>query len=580
MSTTVDLGKITASVTVGTTTTGAAGTNASVSNSGTTQDAVLNFTIPRGAQGVQGPQGSTGPAGPAGPTGPQGPMGDVAVITPEQQAAFTMYSTTGQNTNGPMTQKAVTDALAAGSISYDNSQSGLAATDVQGALGELNSGLNDYEEISWISVPLHNGWINDSQNWASRANTRYRVWPVAEGEVYKLTTNSVGAIQAAWLASYNYSSDPTSGSPDFAPNYTGKLPQQAMNTTKEYIVPSGAHFLYILYYVNGANRTPSYWGKKYNKIDSLAEMVSANENALQNINVENLDFSGDVTNDLVLSDEDNFDIVQFRNGHIFTKNFASDKMKIAAYLQNRCSGKICAIVGDSISSYDGQAPSGYAYYYPQGNVNNVNATWWKITCDILGMTPVNCAWSGSKTIGAPKGATAVAGCSDQRIADCGRNGTPDIIIFYMGTNDFGNEVALGTWDVNTAIIDDSEYTSSQQISNFRDAYALMLKKARVAYPDAKIYCCTLIDTVTLDSNAGWPSNNGNGVTIYTWNENIKEIADALGCSVIDLHSCGLHFFNIENHSVDATKGKVPGLHPDSWGHIQIAAKVITHLISE
>lgn len=111
MSTTVDLGKITASVTVGTTTTGAAGTNASVSNSGTTQDAVLNFTIPRGAQGVQGPQGSTGPAGPAGPTGPQGPMGDVAVITPEQQAAFTMYSVTGQNTDGPMTQKAVTDAL-------------------------------------------------------------------------------------------------------------------------------------------------------------------------------------------------------------------------------------------------------------------------------------------------------------------------------------------------------------------------------------------------------------------------------------------------------------------------------------
>ena len=109
MSTTVDLGKITASVTVGTTTTGAAGTNASVSNSGTTQDAVLNFIIPRGAQGVQGPQGVQGNTGPAGPTGPQGPMGDVAVITPEQQAAFTMYSVPGQNTDGPMTQKAVTD---------------------------------------------------------------------------------------------------------------------------------------------------------------------------------------------------------------------------------------------------------------------------------------------------------------------------------------------------------------------------------------------------------------------------------------------------------------------------------------
>ena len=43
-----------ATVSVGTTTTGAAGSNASVSNSGTSSAAVLNFTIPRGAKGDQG----------------------------------------------------------------------------------------------------------------------------------------------------------------------------------------------------------------------------------------------------------------------------------------------------------------------------------------------------------------------------------------------------------------------------------------------------------------------------------------------------------------------------------------------
>lgn len=43
-----------ATVTVGTTTTGEAGTNASVTNSGTSSAAVLNFTIPRGAQGAPG----------------------------------------------------------------------------------------------------------------------------------------------------------------------------------------------------------------------------------------------------------------------------------------------------------------------------------------------------------------------------------------------------------------------------------------------------------------------------------------------------------------------------------------------
>jgi hypothetical protein len=43
--------------------TSAAGTNAAVTNSGTSSDVVLNFTIPRGADGTPGATGPTGPAG-------------------------------------------------------------------------------------------------------------------------------------------------------------------------------------------------------------------------------------------------------------------------------------------------------------------------------------------------------------------------------------------------------------------------------------------------------------------------------------------------------------------------------------
>jgi hypothetical protein len=79
----------------------------------TETDTLYNVTFSNGTtQQVaipKGEKGDTGDQGPVGPQGPQGPMGDVAVITPEQQAAFTMYSVPGQNTNGPMTQKAVTD---------------------------------------------------------------------------------------------------------------------------------------------------------------------------------------------------------------------------------------------------------------------------------------------------------------------------------------------------------------------------------------------------------------------------------------------------------------------------------------
>jgi hypothetical protein len=49
-----------ATITVGSTTTGAAGTNASVVNSGTSSAAIFDFVIPRGADGAAGPQGPAG----------------------------------------------------------------------------------------------------------------------------------------------------------------------------------------------------------------------------------------------------------------------------------------------------------------------------------------------------------------------------------------------------------------------------------------------------------------------------------------------------------------------------------------
>ena len=62
-----------ATITIGTTTTGESGTNASVTNSGTDENAVLDFVIPRGDTGATGPQGEQGIEGPTGPTGATGP---------------------------------------------------------------------------------------------------------------------------------------------------------------------------------------------------------------------------------------------------------------------------------------------------------------------------------------------------------------------------------------------------------------------------------------------------------------------------------------------------------------------------
>jgi len=61
-----------ATIQVYSTTTGLPGTNASVTNAGSINDAYLEFVIPRGDQGIQGATGATGATGPTGPQGPQG----------------------------------------------------------------------------------------------------------------------------------------------------------------------------------------------------------------------------------------------------------------------------------------------------------------------------------------------------------------------------------------------------------------------------------------------------------------------------------------------------------------------------
>lgn len=68
-----------ATIEIGTVTTAPAGSDAAVTNSGTSSAAVLNFTIPQGAPGPQGPagvDGSPGPAGADGAPGAPGPQGE------------------------------------------------------------------------------------------------------------------------------------------------------------------------------------------------------------------------------------------------------------------------------------------------------------------------------------------------------------------------------------------------------------------------------------------------------------------------------------------------------------------------
>ena len=75
-------GPAAATITVGTTTTTDPGTSATVVNTGTSSNAILQFTIPQGPTGPQGIPGPTGPTGPTGPAGAIGPTGDAGPTGP------------------------------------------------------------------------------------------------------------------------------------------------------------------------------------------------------------------------------------------------------------------------------------------------------------------------------------------------------------------------------------------------------------------------------------------------------------------------------------------------------------------
>jgi hypothetical protein len=130
-----------ATISVGSVTTGAAGSSVSVTNAGTSGAAVFDFTIPRGDTGAAGETGDTGPQGETGDTGPQGPIGETGLTFAQQQftgnGATTTFQLSATNTNDaeqlivvlghgsvqvPTTDYTVSDGLITFSVAPDNGQ--------------------------------------------------------------------------------------------------------------------------------------------------------------------------------------------------------------------------------------------------------------------------------------------------------------------------------------------------------------------------------------------------------------------------------------------------------------------------
>lgn len=213
--------------------------------------------------------------------------------------------------------------------------------------------------------------------------------------------------------------------------------------------------------------------------------------------------------------------------------------------------------------------------------------WWETAAEVLGFTPIPVCWSGAD-ITSHRGSTSTLKCSyawhESQIRKCGIRtaGTmtrkaPDAIIIYRGTNDFSHEPYTTLTD---GYFDGASwaYPSTDNLGStygFKEGMVLTIKKLREAYPDAYIILCTL-NVFKRVSYSAFPTKNGIN-SLPEYNNAIREIADFMGCGLIEFDKDGITFENI--YPTYANDSATTPTHPNDYGHLVMAKKAINDLLN-
>ena len=218
------------------------------------------------------------------------------------------------------------------------------------------------------------------------------------------------------------------------------------------------------------------------------------------------------------------------------------------YLYALFHGKTISVMGDSISTIKDKIPSGNALYYDNttGKEMTFERNYWGDVITRFGAAEgIDEAWSGS-TIGSKAASMA----SKDRINKLDDNGTPDVILYYGGSNP---DSSVGTFDP------DADYAKTvdwaQSYSDTASAYAASLQRMKETYPDAEIIAII-------------PYYEQNNIPKQA--EVIEQIAKHYDITTIDLRELR----NQEGISPNNA------LHPNMDGHSQIAAYICQQLYEQ
>ena len=176
---------------------------------------------------------------------------------------------------------------------------------------------------------------------------------------------------------------------------------------------------------------------------------------------------------------------------------------------------------------------------------------------------VNNSWSGSCVTKLPNREELFpSGCSDERTSAL-HNGLqmPEVIIVYLGTNDwangilprYGGEFACGEVDWEFV---------------FEAAYCEMLKKLKHNYPAAQIFCCTLCAAYMSQNPEFVFNENAGGINIKEYNAAICRAAESQNCRPIDLYKYAVPYDSID------------GTHPNKGGMSTLADLILREMLGE
>ena len=213
-----------------------------------------------------------------------------------------------------------------------------------------------------------------------------------------------------------------------------------------------------------------------------------------------------------------------------------------------------SILGDSISTFYGVTLPGYKVYYRAGKLieNGLSSsadTWWaQVIRSLGGSLCVNNAYSGCRV----SGNAFPSAFSERRIKDLGNEQNPDLILVYLGINDFG---------FNVPVRKKSLFHFKKDPAYFADAYDLMLAQIRARYPRVQVICGTLLKTYILgDSSWNFDMDFRTLHPLEDYNEAIRIACRKRNAISLELARHGY-----------AAYETLDGAHPTRTGHAQIAA---------